>query len=198
MCRFIETIRVDNKTFLQLQWHEDRMNRTRRVFFGDVPDIDLTQVLQCPESMNSSIYKCRIVYGSSIESIEFEPYMIKKIRSLQLIVDDDIDYAFKYENRLRFHHHLSQAVADEIIIVRDGRITDTSFSNLVFWDGNKWLTPTTYLLNGTQRQYLLQQGDIVETEIKPSDLKQFRAVKLINAMLDLNTSPLIDISRIIM
>jgi 4-amino-4-deoxychorismate lyase len=88
---------------------------------------------------------------------------------------------------------LTHKSADEILIIKNGFVTDTSFSNIVFFDGIKWITPSTYLLNGTQRQQLLQQGAIIEEEIRPSDLKHFRFAKLINAMLDLETSPSIDI-----
>jgi 4-amino-4-deoxychorismate lyase len=91
---------------------------------------------------------------------------------------------------------VNDATADDILIIKNGFITDTSFSNIAFFDGTQWFTPFTYLLNGTQRQHLLRQGAIVETEITPSDLKQFRYAKLINAMLDLETSPLIDIQNI--
>ncbi|MGC9151477.1 MAG: aminotransferase class IV [Microbacter sp.] len=196
MFRFIETIRVENKAFLHLELHEERLNRTRRAFFGNVPFINLKELIQLPESLNQSIYKCRIVYGSSIELVTFEPYMIKKIDSLQLIMDDAIDYSFKYEDRSRLNQHLKHTTADDIIVVKNGFITDTSFSNITFFDGRKWLTPTTYLLNGTQRSRLLQQNAMIEAEIRPSDLKHFKFVKLINAMLDLETSPLIDIQVI--
>ena len=193
MFRFIETIRVENKMSLQLKLHEQRLNHTRRAFFGDVPDIDLKNMIKFPESLTQAIYKCRIVYGLNIESITFDSYVRKNIHSLQLITDETIDYSFKFEDRSRFNQYLSQTVADEILIIKNGFVTDTSFSNIVFFDGIKWMTPFTYLLNGTQRQRLLQQGAIIEAEIRPSDLKHFRFAKLINAMLDLETSPSIDI-----
>lgn len=193
MSRFIETIRVENKTCLQLELHEKRLNHTRRTFFGDVPNIGLKSVINFPESLTQTIYKCRIVYGLNIESITFDPYVIRNIHSLQLITDDTIDYSFKFEDRSRFNQYLTHKSADEILIIKNGFVTDTSFSNIVFFDGIKWITPSTYLLNGTQRQHLLQQGAMIEEEIKPSDLKHFRFAKLINAMLDLETSPSIDI-----
>ncbi len=193
MFRFIETIRVENKKCLHLTLHEQRLNHTRRTFFGDVQDIDLKSVINFPESLTQSIYKCRIVYGLNIESITFDFYVIKNIHSLKLITDDTIDYSFKFEDRSRFNQYLTYKSADEILIIKNGFVTDTSFSNIVFFDGIKWITPSTYLLNGMQRQQLLQQGAMIEEEIKPSDLKYFRFAKLINAMLDLDTSPSIDI-----
>lgn len=196
MSQFIETIRIENRRCYQLDLHEERLNRTRRTFFGNVPYIDLQKSIKVPESATTLRLKCRIVYGSSIESVTFEPYIVKKISSLQLITDDSIDYSFKYKDRSRLNQLVNDATADDILIIKNGFITDTSFSNIAFFDGTQWFTPFTYLLNGTQRQHLLRQGAIVETEITPSDLKQFRYAKLINAMLDLETSPLIDIRNI--
>ena len=73
---------------------------------------------------------------------------------------------------------------DDIIIVKDGLITDASYANLIFWDGENWFTPNTPLLKGVQREKLLKDGLIQEKEIKPSDLASYQKVALINAMLD--------------
>ncbi|HON17298.1 MAG TPA: chorismate-binding protein, partial [Spirochaetota bacterium] len=58
-------------------------------------------------------------------------------------------------------------------------------ANIAFYDGEKWLTPTKPLLYGTKREYLLEEGKIVEEEISTRDIKFFYKVSLINAMLDL-------------
>jgi 4-amino-4-deoxychorismate lyase len=46
-----------------------------------------------------------------------------------------------------------------------------------------WLTPKTPLLNGTTRQRLLDDGKIVEAEIKVHELRRFTKVALLNAMI---------------
>ena len=79
----------------------------------------------------------------------------------------------------------SKGTCDEILIYQNGRITDTSYSNVVFYDGNQYITPSTYLLNGTKRRYLLERGIIKEQDIGLGDLPRFRYLFLINAMLDL-------------
>jgi len=78
---------------------------------------------------------------------------------------------------------------DDVLIVKQGYITDTSYSNIVFWDGEKWITPETFLLPGTQRSRLIQEGLIFPAEVKPADIKYFSHAKLINAMLDFNLTP---------
>ena len=97
-----------------------------------------------------------------------------------------IDYTFKYADRDKLIQlQQSKGTCDEILIYQNGRITDTSYSNVVFYDGNQYITPSTYLLNGTKRRYLLERGIIKEQDIGLGDLPRFRYLFLINAMLDL-------------
>jgi len=83
-----------------------------------------------------------------------------------------------------------------VIITKDGFITDSSVANLVFKRKDKWLTPFTYLLNGTQRQFLLDQKIIEEEKITINDLHRYEKVKLINAMLKFD-APEISINQIV-
>ena len=64
-------------------------------------------------------------------------------------------------------------------------VTDSSYANLVFSDGVKWYTSTSFLLNGTCRQRLLKEGKIEERPIFQKDIPSFGYIGLINAMLDL-------------
>lgn len=77
------------------------------------------------------------------------------------------------------------AKAQEIIILKEGKIIDTSFSNLVFFNKGKWYTPKTFLLNSTCRQRLLHQNKIFETDIGIHNLLKFEKIGIINAMQDL-------------
>ena len=96
----------------------------------------------------------------------------REIRSLRLVAaDDELDYHLKYADRSALARLLQRRDdCDEILIVRDGAITDTSYSNVAFFDGRKYVTPDTFLLNGTRRQYLLGTGVLTERRITPSDL----------------------------
>ena len=73
---------------------------------------------------------------------------------------------------------------DEIIIVKNGLITDTSFTNLALFDGNRWLTPKPPLLLGPKRAQLLEAGIIEEAELTLEDLRKAEKVSLFNAMID--------------
>jgi len=192
----IETIKYENGKFANLQLHEKRMNFSRKKLFSSGNNIDLLSALSGKTNSNfksNQIYKCRVVYEDEIKKIEFKEYTIPQINNLKLVYDNDIDYSFKYEDR----SNLSSLFAlrencDDILIVKNNLISDTYFCNIVFFNGKQWLTPEKPLLNGIQRQFLIAKKLIHPAKICPKDLKYFSEARLINAMLDFQTS--LDIS----
>lgn len=196
MSRFIESICLQNGVFRNLDYHQRRMNVTRYKKFGLEEEIDLLVILNQSNFPKDGKHKVRIVYDEQIQEVEFLTYRVRPIHSIRLVENNEIEYRFKSEDRHAFELMKDSIVEDEIIIVQNGQITDTSYSNLVFFDGEKWVTPATYLLNGTMRQALLDEGQIVEEEVNPKDLNRFLSLKLINAMMDLNESPELTISVI--
>ena len=132
------------------------------------------------------IYKCRVVYSDKIIDVTFEKYSRRSVHGLKLVYDDGIDYAYKYEDKnCLLSLRERRGHCDDILIVKNGWITDTSFSNIVFFDGHKWITPASPLLKGTKRAFLLAAGLISEDEIAVADIRLFREAALINAMLEL-------------
>lgn len=75
-------------------------------------------------------------------------------------------------------------LAIDILIVKNGLITDTSYSNVILYNGKEWFTPKSFILNGVKRQYLLNTGKIKEIKITLDNLKNFEKISLINAMLE--------------
>lgn len=184
MCRLIESIRLSHRTLHNLPYHEARMNRARAALFGCTAPIDLSSQIRVPPLLGDSVYKCRILYKEQIEHIEFIPYQQKTIRSLQLVYSDTIDYDYKFENREMISALFTQrGKCDDILIVKNGHITDTSYSNITFFDGKQWITPSTPLLGGTQRQKLIDEKLIYEQKVLVGDLYKFISAKPINALL---------------
>jgi 4-amino-4-deoxychorismate lyase len=185
MCRLVESIKVEHRRFVHIEWHNKRFNEARRELFGIEDAIHLEEVLAIPADLTDGVYKCRVLYRETIEAVEFVPYMPREIKTLRLVDGGTIDYHLKYENRTALAQLFAQkGETDDILIVKDGCITDTSFANIAFFDGEQWFTPDTFLLNGTQRQRLLSEGILHETHITPADLPKYTCIKLINAMLD--------------
>ena len=189
MCRFIETIRVENGRALSLPYHQKRVNESLLLTGGGSVRLSLAGLLgNLP--MAEGIFKVRIVYDNAGKVLEqsLPPYTPKKVRTLRLVDCDDIDYSLKYADRTRLNALAARVgSADEIIIVRHGKLTDTSYSNIALYDGENWFTPRYPLLRGTMRQRLLDEGVIQETDITPADLRRYRQVSLINAMMPLGT-----------
>jgi 4-amino-4-deoxychorismate lyase len=198
MYQLLETIKLQDGVLMNISMHNERLNHSRAILFGTKNTISLENLINNPDLNKSGIFKCRVIYSQNIESIEFSPYLIKQIKTLKLVYDNNIIYNHKYLDRSCFENHLQQISEDDMLIVKNGLITDASFANIVFFDGINWFTPSLPLLEGTKRKDLLANKLIMEEDIKPNDLKQFKKARLINAMLDLESSPDIEIKNIIL
>ncbi|MFA9289965.1 MAG: aminotransferase class IV [Solirubrobacteraceae bacterium] len=197
MFQFIESISFLNGSFLNLKLHNKRMNDTIFTHFENCSFINLETELKIPENLDINIlYKCRIIYGKQIEEFSFIPYSQKKINSINLVEDNKIEYSYKYLNRLSLEKYVKENNSDEILIIKNNFITDTSYSNIIFFNGNEWVTPSTFLLNGIGRQILLSKKLIVEKKINIDNLKKFTKFKLINAMLSVEKSFTYDVDII--
>jgi 4-amino-4-deoxychorismate lyase len=208
MCRFIETIRLENGRFDNLEFHQQRMDDTRKSHFGASfnMNMNLKEILQKTLKENfavqpAGLFKCRIVYSKQIHEIRFIPYSFPSIQSLQMVKANAIEYASKYENRNELNALFAlRKNTDDILIVKNGQITDTSFCNVLFFNGKDWITPEHPLLKGTQRAALLHREKIITASIRPEDLSLFSKIRLINAMIrfeDRLEFPVQNISQII-
>ena len=117
---------------------------------------------------------------------------------MQIVHDYEITYSHKFEDRTKFEKHLRESKADEILIIKNGLVTDTSFTNIIFSDGTKYFTPSTPLLKGTKRARLIEEGIIQVEEIGLNDIQKFQHFYLINALLDLSEENKISIEKIIL
>lgn len=196
MSLLLETIKVKHKKLQNIDFHNERLNRSRHELLGLSDEVDLEKYIKIPENVEDSTYKCRILYAQNIEKIEFLPYQIKPIEKLQLVEANHLGYAYKFADRSAFTSLMTVESNTDILIIKNGFVTDTSYANVVFFDGKNWLTPSTPLLKGTKRSKLLREQVIFEEEIKVADIQKFKYAKIINAMIDLEESPVIAIESI--
>jgi len=177
----LETIRIEGGVIHNLPYHQARMNRSREHLFHTFSTIDLASHLQPPDT--HQIYRCRVLYGHEIEKIEYLPYTPKPIRHLK-IVTSDIEYRHKYADREPLNRLLSlHPNADEVIIEKDGLLTDTTIANIAFFKNGKWYTPQKPLLEGTMREKFLDKGVLHLKDITKDELPDYSHVALINAMI---------------
>jgi 4-amino-4-deoxychorismate lyase len=161
------------------------MNRSLEMLCGIDEPVDLETFLKNFDVPQSGLYKCRITYDEHTRDVEFIPYTPKSITSLRIVEHDRISYDFKYKDRRTIDRlYELRNGSDDILIVKRGMVTDTSYCNIVFKKGKHWYTPWSALLKGTQRQKLLEREKIKEEEISASDIKNFDTFKLINALLE--------------
>lgn len=197
MSLLFETIKCCEGELYNLEYHQQRLNWSMKSCFGIIPDLNLAEVIQIPPHARKGLFRCRVTYGENYLNIEFIAHTFRNINSLKLVQGDHIDYNFKYHNRSELNALFEQRdSSDDILIVKNNFITDSSTANVIFFDGNNWITPHVPLLPGTKRIQLLEKGIIKSEPIAPLDLTKFHYAGLINAMQDMDNMPIISISHI--
>lgn len=179
---FLETIKILDGKIFNLSYHQARYEGVLK-HFGIETLQDLSDFITPPQN---GLYRCRLVYDTNgfIET-SYHPYQKREINSLKILHDDTIEYAMKYANREKLDALFSQrGNGDDVLIVKNGLVTDTTIANIAFFDGKRWLTPALPLLRGTTRQRLLDDGKIVEEEVYIQDIERFKQVAVMNAMID--------------
>lgn len=187
MLRCIETIAYTNGMMPLLFRHAERFRHTqlalwKKVWYPDLEGIIKAKALEF-HFVPDQKYKCRIVYGEDYVDTQFFEYQQKQINCLVPKEGGLIQYDYKYENRDFLNVLKGDLVQNaEILILKDGLLTDTSFTNIALQRHGKWFTPRVPLLSGVQRAALLDQKIIFEKDINVKDLCTFDKIKLFNAM----------------
>lgn len=196
MSQFIESIKVEDQEIFLIEYHQKRMNDTFAHFNKECP-ISILQIFNDLQLEEDGLFKLKITYNlDGTYKEQLIPYAIPEIEDFELVTVDLLDYSFKYEDRSKLIELKQNASAEEVIIIIDNWITDTSFSNIIFLKDKKWYTPTTYLLNGVQRQNLLKSKKIEEIQITLDNIKEFTHFQIINAMNDFDDMFVYPISKI--
>ena len=168
---FLETIKAKNGKLYNLSYHKKR---------SGIKDIEL--YLNPPRD---GLYRCRLVYNSKDIKVSYHKYKKRVINSLKLVYDDSISYDKKSTNRSNIDKLFSlRGFCDDIIIVKNSLLTDTSIANIALCKDNVWYTPRRPLLKGTTRQRFLDNGLLKEADIKVSDIKNYEKLALLNAMIN--------------
>ena len=198
MSLLLETIQCKNGVLKNLDYHQNRFNYARRKNFGCKDELILRDVLHIPSQYRGGLFRCRVVYSATIEMIEFIPHQYRPIRKVKLIENNSIDYRFKFANRSELNALFNQrGPCDDILIVKNGMITDSLTANVIFFDGKKWWTPDAPLLNGTQRARLLEEGKIEPRRITEKSLPRYEKAGFINAMQDIEQMPVVPVENLV-
>jgi 4-amino-4-deoxychorismate lyase len=197
MYQFIETICYKNGLFERIDLHNNRLNRTRHHFFGNQIAINLLDHLKVPQDLTHSTVKCTVTYSNEIEHISYSDYQMRAVNSLKLIDHNLIDYSFKYANREELGELYSKrGECDDILIVKDGFLTDSFYANLVLLRENRWYSMLNPLLLGTRLLKYVQESLVTPVLVSPNDLHLYSEARIINAMISIENSPIIPIQNI--
>lgn len=112
-------------------------------------------------------------------------------------MDDSIAYHYKGNRAGLEALYEQRGTADDIIIIKNGFVTDSFWSNLLFRKDERWYTSDTPLLRGTMRQHLLDEQKIESRKIRYTDLKIFDAAMTINALNPFDERKAISVDNII-
>jgi len=197
MSPYIETIRIQDGELKNLSYHQARFEWTRRSELGLESHPDLSHTIKSYKGLAHGLVKCRIRYGKEIEGIEFEPYTRRVVNSLKVVEADHISYGYKYFDRTALDDLFTQrGTCDDILMIKNGCVTDSYVANMVFWNGEGWFTPDLPLLPGTMRASLLDLDKIETARINLQDLGLYQKIRLINAMNDLEEGAEIPLERV--
>ena len=180
-----------------LPYHQERVNRSRRQLLGIKKQLNLRTFLAKQKLPSTGCHKVRLVYSQEIEEYTVQAYEIRPIRSLRVVETEPFNYRHKYLDRTALDRAFSyRDGCDDIILSWHNFITDSYYGNLALYDGEKWWTPAHPLLKGTRRAKLCSEGQLSTTVIRVPDLKYFKEIRIINAMIPLEDSPSIKLEQV--
>jgi 4-amino-4-deoxychorismate lyase len=199
MCQLFESVKVQDGRLFNIGYHNYRINTARKQLYNLTDKIHLEEFLEVPDNAAIGLFKCRVIYNRTIIKIEFEKYVWRNVEKIKVVEDDLLEYSYKFVERKRIDDLLKKNTSsdkEEILVVKNGLLTDTSRANVVLFNGKEWHTPANPLLKGTQRQKLLDEKRIIEKEILLKDLKHYKEIKLINAMMEFETTPTLPVEAV--
>ena len=174
--KYFETIKCNDYEVYNLQYHKGRISRTIGI------NIQLEEYIYPP---NNKLLKCKVVYDDmGIIDISYIEYFKKEISSFRIIYNNDISYSKKELDRNCIDKLKENILEDEIIIIKNDLLTDTSIANIAIYFDNQWITPTLPLLIGTTRNRYINDNLLVTKDISVKMLKESKKIAFLNAMID--------------
>lgn len=200
---FIESVRISKGRMMLAPFHERRMFDTCMEAYGEFRLPPLSAI-DMPDWCHAGEVKMRIVYGRNIENVSFVRYERRVVGSLKVVeAGAEMDYHLKYADRSCIERlYGMRGHCDDILIVRNGRICDTSYTNVIMTDGKRRFVPSTCLLPGVMRSWLISTGKVMVDDFDVSSLMPdnkwgFTHIIMINAMMPPESAIIIPLESVI-
>ncbi len=183
MYPFFESIAILNNHIQNLDLHQSRVNQTFFNYYPKQKPHELISLISINTKSSSPLIKVKFKYNANRSKIEYTEYSTIIHNQFLLYEIPELQYHYKYSDRILFNYFdVPAAHQSEIIFIKNGFITDSRYSNLIFHDGYQWIIPEHTLLNGTQRKFCMENNKFNISKIHHSQLNSFKEFKLINAM----------------
>lgn len=187
MSLLVESIKILNGRCYLLALHEARMRKAQSELYGIKASINLHKYIQIPDVFKQGLIKCRIMYDAQIRDVQFLHYSVRTIQNAKLVVSSDVNYPYKFVLRPSLDAlYALRENCDEIIIIKNGLVTDAYYYNLVFEKENQFYTPAIPLLHGIQRENLLTSNKIISTDVPVDHIHDYERIHFINALTRIN------------
>lgn len=181
MYPLFESIRVEGGNVHLLQYHQKRLERSYLYMFKKKCTWQLNSMI--PELPKEGSFKLRFLYNKDRFTFELLPYTSRKIERLKLIEIDSYSYDHKFTDRSGLDNaYKLRGDCDDVLLTKNGFLTDTSYCNILLFDGTQWVTPEKPLFEGVQREFLIDQQRVTPKQIHVNDLSDFISFQLINAL----------------
>lgn len=178
-----ESIRVNDGQVPLLNFHQQRIDLSYSNIFKKASTFNLKECIE-PFLKKDGIQKCRFIYDDKNYNVEVIDYqLIEPKRIGWLRIDPNFNYSFKFFNR-SFFNKIKEVYShcDEIILIQNNEITDSTYCNLVVYLNGQWTLPTSYLLNGVERSRIISKYKFTIEPISIDNFLSAKEYKLINAM----------------
>lgn len=174
--KYFETIKCEDFEVFNLNYHQKRVANTIGL------NINLQEYIN---PISEELLRCKLIYDENgVVDVLYFPYKKREIKSFKIIFDNEIEYSKKYLNRTKLDElYEKRDDCDEVIIIKNGIVTDTTIANIAIFYENLWITSKNCLLGGTTRARLLEEKKLFEKDITLDMLKNASKVALMNAMI---------------
>ena len=196
MFPLFESICIEDYKLKKLELHQKRMDNSYLKYFKTKNKWSIKKIFHSLKIQSNHKYKLKINYSDIEYEIRLEKYSKNKIKSLKCVELNNYSYDLKYTDRSVINR--LKSFCDDILIIKNGLVTDSSYCNIVFFDGLRWVTPKQPLLKGVQRNFLLTKKKIFEKKIYVNQISKYKSFVLINSMIEFNITDAINTNKIIL
>jgi len=190
----LETMLTEKEGVFLLDYHIKRLKNSAEYFNYVFNENEIRKELENVE-ITTAESKLRLLLSED-GSFEIEQHPLRKENPGYLKVSlakdpinsSDLFLYHKTTNRRIYQPAYDQAktqkVDDILLFNEKGEITESTIANVVIQKGNEFFTPPVEcgLLNGTFRQYLLDQNEIKEKVLLKADIHDADGLFLINSV----------------